>query len=145
MPAIPLPTGSYLYKEVTGADPAANTEASLTVPASKFWWLLSVRVQLVQGITQTPLPFLVLDDGTTAFYEAPGSTAAQAVSTTCTYTWAPDVQVTGQIGATPTIRSMGPLPSLLLLGPGFRIRTATQGIGANSDYGVPVAYVIEFS
>jgi hypothetical protein len=31
----------------------------------------------------------------------------------------------------------------MLLSPGWRIRTVTLGIGANSDYGVPNLFVIE--
>lgn len=143
MAAIPLPSNKFTYKRITGTDRAANTEVSETVPVGKFWWLVSFKVVCVQGATQTPLPFLTIDDGTTTFLEVPGTTTAQAVSTTATYTWASDIQLTGQIGTTPSIRSNGPLPSNLLLLPGYRIQTVTQGIGANTDYGAPSYYVVE--
>jgi hypothetical protein len=143
MPSLPLPSSLGQLKRVAGTQPGAGVEVTQTVPAGKAWWVISVTVQLVQGITQTPLPFLIVDDGTTSIGEYPGSTAAQAVSTTCTYSWSADVQVTGQIGATPTIRSTGPLPSILVLPSGYRIRTATQGIGANSAYGVPSFFICE--
>lgn len=132
-------------KLVSGADPAANAEVSIVVPAGKYWYPLAISVALVQGITQTPQPILVIDDGTTTFFEAFGSSAAQAVSTTCRYTWAPQLTLTGQVGATTNVHSTAPLPRDLVLGPGFRITTNTLGKGANSDYGVPVLYVVEIA
>lgn len=145
MAGLPLPSNSFVYKRVTGADPAANAELGDTVPAGKSWWLLSVTVALVQGATQTPQPILVIDDGATSIFESIGSSTAQAVSTTCQYTWAGDVQLTGQVGATTNVHSVAPLPQNLLLPPGYRIRTNTVGIGANSNYGAPSYFVIEFT
>jgi hypothetical protein len=126
---------------VTGLTITTTTQGS----GPKSWWLLSVTVALVQAATQTPQPILIIDDGTTSIFESFGSSAAQAVSTTCQYTWAGDVQLTGQVGATTNVHSVAPLPQNLLLGPGYRIRTSTVGIGANSNYGAPSYYVIEFS
>lgn len=143
MSARPLPSNIGVYKRVAGTDPGANTEVSDAVPAGKFWVLLAVYVQLVQGITQTPQPILQIDDGTNVLFESFGSSAAQAVSTTCSYTWAPDLPLTGQVGATTNVHSTGPIPEEFLLGPGFRIKTVTVGIGANSNYGVPSYYVCE--
>jgi hypothetical protein len=145
MAGLPLPSNSFVYKRVAGTDPAANNEVSDAVPTGKTWWLLAVTVALVQGITQTPQPILVIDDGAASIFESFGSTAAQAVSTTCQYTWAGDVQLTGQVGATTNVHSVAPLPQNLVLPPGYRIRTNTIGLGANSNYGVPSYYVIEFS
>lgn len=132
------------WKPILAADPAANTEVLATVPAGKSWLLASVSVQLVQGITNTPQPILVIDDGTNVFYESFGSSAAQAVSTTCRYTWAPDSPLTGQVGVTTGVHSTAPLPQALILGPGYRVRTSTLGLAATADYGVPVLYVCEF-
>ncbi|MBI3936408.1 MAG: hypothetical protein HY323_05480 [Betaproteobacteria bacterium] len=131
-------------KQVTGTDPAANTEFSETVPAAKAWKLVAVSVALVQGATQTPQPILVIDDGADVFFESFGSSAAQAVSTTCQYTWAPGHTLSGQVGATTNVHSTGPLPEGLVLPPGFRIRSSTIGIGANSNYGAPSLYVVEY-
>ncbi len=136
---------SAVLKRVTGADPAAGSEASDAVPAGKFWWLIGYKIQCVQGITQTPLPILQIDDGATPLFESPGSSAVQAISTTTIYTWASGLVLTGQIGATPNIRSVGGLSDLLLLPAGYRVRTITPGIGANTDYGAPSIYVVEFS
>lgn len=131
-------------KVVTGANPAANAEASDAVPAGKVWELMAYRIVMVQGATQTPLPILQLDDGTTIFAESPGSTTAQAVSTTAQYTWAPGLLTTGQLGTTPDIRSTGGLPEGIPLLPGYRVRTVTPGKGANSDYGAPQMLVAEY-
>ena len=130
-----------LPQVVTGSDPAAAAEVSETVPAGEVWELHAVSVALVQGATQTPQPSLVIDDGTNVIAILPGSTAAQAVSTTCQYTWAPGLVTSGQIGATTAVRSAGALPDKLVLRPGYRIRTSTVGIGANSNYGAPILHV----
>lgn len=137
-------SGLSVWKPVLAADPAANAEVLATVPAGKSWLLMSVSVQLVQGITNTPQPILTLDDGTNVFYESFGSSAAQAVSTTCRYTWAPDSPLTGQVGATTNVHSTAPLPEGLILGPGYRVQTNTLGLAATANYGVPVLYVCEF-
>jgi hypothetical protein len=127
------------------ADPAANNEFSLTVPAGKMWEVVAVTVALVQGATQTPQPILILDDGANVLYEMFGSSAAQAVSTTCRYTWAACAALTGQIGATTNVHSVAPLPAArLILPPGYRLRSSTLGIGANTDYGVARAFGTEY-
>lgn len=128
---------------VLGSNPAANAEVSVTVPAGELWLVRAVTVALVQGITQTPLPVLRITDGTNVFFESPGSTTAQAVSTTCQYTWAPGMTLTGQIGATTGVHSVAPLLEGILLIPGSVISTVTVGLGANSDYGVPAVRVLK--
>ena len=129
---------------VTGTDPAANTEFSDTVPASQWWGLVCATVALVQGITQTPQPVLVIDDGATTLFESFGCTTAQAVSTTCRYTWGIGMPISGLIGATTNVHAEAGLPAGLVLCPGYRIRSTTVGIGANSDYGAPVYLVRKY-
>ena len=131
-------------KVVTGADPAANAEIAVTVPTGKAWKLLAVSVALVQGATQTPQPILVIDDGTTTFFEGFGSSAAQSVSTTCRYSWAAGLPLSGQVGSGSGVHATAPLPEDLVLPAGSRIQTSTLGKGANSDYGAPALYVIEY-
>lgn len=129
---------------VAGTNPAANTEITETVPAGKYWRLLAVSVSLVQGITQTPWPVLILDDGSTTLYESFSGSSAQAVSTTARHTWG--VGLTPAIaGATTNVHATGALPRDLLLGPGYRVRTATVGIGVNTDYGAPTLTVVEYT
>ncbi len=142
---------SYVQREsprslpelVSAANPSAASEFTATVPATEIWELLSVTVALVQGITQTPHPSLVIDDGTTTVAILPGSTGAQAASTTCQYTWAKGVLTSAQIGVTTGVRSVGALPEALVLLPGWRVASSTTGIGANSDYGVAILNVIK--
>lgn len=137
-------TSSAVLTVYTGTDQAANTEFSETVPAGEQWQLLSVTVSLAQGATQTPQPALVIDDGTTILYLGYGSSAAMSASTTCRYTWAPGLTLTGQIGSSTTVRSNAPLPANLILSAGFRIRSITSGIGANSDYAAPAFYIVKY-
>lgn len=149
MPLPPLLEGklkSCQVRSFTGANPAANTEVSEVVPSGKVWELLAVTITLVQGITQTPQPVLQLaDDGTTVLFESFGSSGAQAVSTTCRYSWAPGIAgPSALIGATTQVRAVAPLPVGVPLMPGYRIRTVTVGIGANSDFGAPQLLLAEY-
>jgi len=139
-----MPVASPLQR-VAGANPAAGAEISEAVPAGKHWRLVSVSVALAQGLTQTPQPILVIDDGANVVWEGFGSSAAQAASTTCQYTWAVGHALSGQVGTGTGVHSTGPLPEGLLLPAGWRVRTSTIGIGANSDYGVPSLLVVEFA
>jgi hypothetical protein len=131
--------------QINGTNVAANTEITETVTADKSWLVLAVSVSLVQGATQTPQPILVIDDGTDVIYESFGSSAVQAVSTTCRYTWAPGLTLSGQVGATTNVHSTAPLPEGFIIPAGYRIRTSTIGLGANSDYAAPSLYVVEIS
>jgi hypothetical protein len=146
---LPLPSSAWAYKRVAGTNPAAGVELGgggqgVDSPStSKWWYLLSISVSLVQGITQTPQPILIIDDGANTIYEMEGSSAAQAVSTTCQYTWAPNLPLTGQLGSAANTHSTAPLPYPMILLPSWRIRTITLGIGANTDYGAPSYYVCE--
>jgi hypothetical protein len=137
------PSNLSVGKVVTGTNPAANTEWSVTVPLGKWWLLLSVSVQLVQGATQTPQPLLTITDGVTTFFEGFGASAAQSSATTQRYNWAGDMTMT-VAGTTPNIHSTAPLPENLMLLPGYVIASTTLGIGANTDYGAPALYVIEY-
>ena len=140
-----IPSGLAEKLQVNGTNPAANAEISETVPTGKFWHLISFSVSLAQGATQTPQPILQIDDGADIIFESFGSSAAQAVSTTCRYTWAPGLPLTGQIGATTNVHSTAPLTEDLILGPGYRIKTVTLGIGAATDYAAGSLFVIEYS
>lgn len=135
-----------VVKTVVGADPAAGAEVSVTVPTDKTWLLKSMTVLLVQGLTQTPQPFLViLDASSNIVYACYGSTSAQSASTTARYMWGVDLPAPGAlIGSTPNILALAPLAQGLLLPAGYTIATTTFGIGANSNYGAPVLLVTEF-
>lgn len=129
-------------ESVSAANPAANAEFSFTVPAGETWLLLGVSVQMVQGITQTPWPSLVIDDGTNVLSQVYSGTAAQAASTTAQHTWTVGATPVSA-GASPNIFSTGGLGAGIVLPAGYRFRSVTAGLGANSDYGIPRAMVIK--
>lgn len=140
MPFIPFPSNVSVIKRVAGANPAANAEVSDAVPAGKAWFLMSVSVQLVQGATQTPFPSLTIDDGANILFQGFAGTAAVSAATTTQVTWAANLPASGAAASTATT---GPLPFGLVLLAGYRIRTSTTGIGANTDYGIPSYFVCE--
>ncbi len=130
--------------QINGTDVAADTEITETVTADKSWLVLSVSVALVQGATQTPQPILVVTDAADdVIYESFGSTTAQAVSTTCRYTWAPGLTLSGQVGATTNVHATASLPAGFIIPAGYKIKTSTIGKGANTNYGAPSLYVVE--
>lgn len=132
-------TGHLL--SVATADPAANAEFTITVTAEKFWRPLAVTVSCVQGITQTPFPALVIDDGANILFQGLGAPTAQNASVTCQYSWGNGVAaLTG--GGAATVAN-APLPDLLLPA-GYRIRSVTGGIGANTNYGPARLLVVEY-
>jgi hypothetical protein len=129
-------------RSYTASDPAAGSEASLTVPAGEKWILLGASVALVQGATQTPLGYLTIKDasGNTVAQFA-GASAATSVSTTTRYNWFSGASLTAGAGATV---NQAPLPSGVLVKGGWTISTTTTGIGANTDYGVLAVWVIAY-
>jgi hypothetical protein len=137
------PSALQVRKFVVGTDPAANAEASSTVPAGKSWDIIAYSIVNVQGGAGTSQPTLVLDDGTNIIFQQYGASAAQGVSSTQRYTWSRDLPMI-TAGTTPNIFSTAPLPDDLLLPPGGRIRTITVGLSANTDYGAPTIYVVEY-
>jgi hypothetical protein len=136
-----------IIRSFTGTNPAANTELSETVPAGKSWLLVSVSVALVQRITQTPQPILKASDPAgNVVFESFGASAAQAVSTTCRYTWfAGGPSPAALVGATTDVHAVSCLPQDCYLPEGSTITTNTIGKGANSDYGAPQILVLEYS
>lgn len=126
-------------KIVTGADPAAGAEVLVTVPAGKRWLLRSIEVQLVTDATvaNRRVRFL-FDDGTTEFCRVAAFTD-QTASQTFEYVAAP-------VGGLEYSRSgvfLVPIPPLML-GPGHRVQTSTNGIVAGDDFGAPALLVQEW-
>lgn len=128
---------------VTGANPAANAECSITVPAGERWLLLAFTVANVQGGTGTPHPKLQIDDGTNVLFQAHAGTAAQAISTTCQFSWVAGGAAIGPTGLTTAVAAQGGLPEGLVLEAGYKITTVTAGLSATTDYGVPRATVVK--
>lgn len=127
---------------VTGTDPAATAEVSVTVTAGKEWRVESVKFVLVTNATvANRLPAISIDDGTTEFWRF-RSTVAQTASLTWTYYFLASIDT--EINRSAVNEMYEPLPSGLLLGPGWRILTTTAGIQTGDNYGAPVLYVTEF-
>lgn len=136
------PAAQKNVSQPTVAGGATGITISTTTQGTnaKSWFLFGVSVQLVQGITQTPFPSLIIDDGANVLFQSFAGSAALNASVTSQYTWAPGLAAVGGAAAT---AAQGPLPSSLILPSGYRIRTSTTGIGANTDYGVPSYFVCE--
>jgi hypothetical protein len=129
-------------RSYTATDPAAGSEASLTVPTGEKWILLAASIPLVQGATQTPLPFLTVKDASgNTLAQFAGASAATSVSTTTRFNWSPGNALTAGAGATV---NTAPLPSGVVIKGGWTISTTTTGIGANTDYGVLAVWVIAY-
>src|SRR5207249_6895924 len=72
------------------ATPSSNAEiADQQTPVGAVRRLLSVSIQLVQGLTQTPLPTLRIRSSTpVTIAQIPITTTAISASSTCQLTWA---------------------------------------------------------
>jgi hypothetical protein len=124
----------------TSSNPAANTEASITVPAGSTWIILSAHLTVVQGATQTPLPSLqVADSNGTVIGLYPGASAATSASTTSTFDWFDGATLTAGAGAT---FNTARLPRGLTVKAGWVISTSTAGKGANTDLSALALHVI---
>ena len=121
-------------------NPAANTEASITVPAGSTWLITSAFITCVQGLTQTPLPSLVIKDASgNVVGSYAGASAAQSATTTSTYTWYTGAPMTSGAGAT---FNSSPLPPGIAVKAGWKIETSTAGKGANTDLSALAVHVI---
>lgn len=140
MPKYPFPSSLGTLRTIVGDNPAANTEWSVTVPPDRSYLLLGASVSLAQGITQTPQPALIVDDGTNVLGQYLGASAAQNASVTSQYSWGRDLPLSA--GAAATVNT-APFPPALVLRGGYRIRSLTTGIGANTDYGPPTLFVCD--
>jgi hypothetical protein len=121
-------------------NPAANTEASITVPTGNRWVIIAARLTVVQGATQTPLPNLEIVDSAgnvVGFY--PGASAAVTAGVTSTFDWAEGFTLTAGAGA---LTNRASIPRGLVVGPGWIVRTNTTGKGANTDLSALALHII---
>jgi hypothetical protein len=125
------------------ADPAANAEASITVPSGSTWVILAAHLTVVQGATQTPLPSLVITttaaQGSVVIGTYAGASAAMSASTTSTFDWYEGAALTAGAGATSNRAS---IPRGLSVKPGWIISTSTAGKGANTDLSVLSLHIV---
>jgi hypothetical protein len=130
------------FKTVLSTDPAANTECSITVPADKYYKLVSASVSCAQGATQTPLVALqIADDAGNVVAQFNGASAATSVSTTCRNNWFAGAVLTSGAGLTV---NQAPIPADVIIPPNYVISTATAGKGAGTDLGKLSLFVIEY-
>lgn len=140
-PNITTDTGNKAkFKTVKSTDPAANVEATITVPANTYYKVISASLGVVQGVTQTPTPALSVTDGTDIYWQQNGCSAAISVSTTTQCNWYPGGVLTAGAAAT---TNNAPMPDDLILAPGDVISTVTAGKGAATDLGKLVLRVVE--
>jgi hypothetical protein len=125
---------------LVSADPAANTECSITVPAGLVCVVLSAQLTCVQGNTQTPLVSLVVTtSGGTVVGTYAAASAATSADTTSVLNWYPGAALTAGAGAT---SNRAPIPEGLALKGGWTVTTSTAGKGANTNLGALALHII---
>ncbi len=132
--------GPGVLRRVTGADPAAGAELSVTVPTGARWRVLSLEATLVTGaaVANRRVQW-VLDDGATEYFRivvGSDQTASQTVRYTLT------MYHSGH-----TVRILVMVEPLLIVGlipAGHRLRTVTNLIAAADDWGAPELLVEEW-
>lgn len=131
-------------KVVTGTDPGAGVEWSLTCPTGKFWIVQSVIVTLVADATAVNRDcYIICDTGGGSPVEfcrvnSPGSVTS---GTTGVLSWFEGGVAGGGLGTGAAL--VRALPFGLVIPPGGRMRSSTVNIQAADNYGAPVAQVIE--
>jgi hypothetical protein len=129
-------------KIITGTDPGAGAEISVTVPTGKFWQLLSATFSLVTSATvANRRPSLTLDDGTNVFWRWRTGVDI-AASLTRAYFF--ESELNAEVDRIAVDSSLYEPLAPRLLGQGYRIRTSTTAIQAGDDYGAPLLYVVEY-
>jgi len=133
--------GPGLIRRVTGTDPAAGNEISETVPTNARWRLLAMRIRLATTLpAATRRVHLILDDGVHIFAKIKCyQTQAENVTRSYTFISGLGYEDTSAVG-----EAMATLPVVILLDQGYRIRTATDNLGADDDYSAPILLVEEW-
>jgi len=134
----PGPAGGHgALRSILTADPAAGSEiATTSVPTGAIWRLESFSAQLVQGITQTPLPTLrIRSGGVTVSAQIPITTTAIGASSTAQLTWMRGAVQSSFTTVVGDEFHTAPAPAFYLIA-GDAIDTVTDGIGANTNYGI---------
>ncbi len=132
--------GQGVIRAVTGTNPAAGANFSVTVPTGARWRLQSLDVSMVtSGTAANREMVLVIDDGTTILARVPQGTA-QIASLTRTYSYY-------ESASRNTIAQAGnfdaALPPIVLLA-GSRIMSAVTNIEVDDDIGAPTLLVEEW-
>lgn len=129
------------FTTILSTDPAANVECSITVPADKYYKLISASVTCAQGATQTPLVALQIADASgNVVARFNSASAATSVSTTCVNNWFPGAVLTAGAALT---TNQAPIPADVIIPPGYVVSTVTAGKGAATDLGKLALFVAE--
>jgi hypothetical protein len=134
---------SILYRRtkiIQSTNPIAGAEFSLTVPDRRIWKPLALSAVLVTDATIiNRRPSLVFDNGTDIFARIAAGTV-NSESGTYRWSW---IRGTTAMEDNEGKVSVCPLPSDLIMLPGYRIRSLTNGIQAGDDWGVATLLVVE--
>ena len=142
----PGPAGGHgNLRSIGSNDPAAaNDITPITCPTGALWRIQSLTVQLVQGITQTPLPTLRLRDPTPVTIDQVPITPIQiGASSTAQLTWYRGAVQTSFVAVVGDEFHTAPFPNVDLEA-GGSVGIVTDGIGANTDYGIAVLRLEEW-
>lgn len=129
--------GPGSIQSITGTDPAAGVEISVTVPANTIWSVRSISAALVTDANAASRRTrATLDDGTTVFHRV-STGVDHTASLTVQYSWAPaGAAAIGVVAVTDATVNV-PLPIPTVLWPGHKFVTVTGAIVAGDNWGAP--------
>lgn len=114
------------------SNPGAGAEATVTVPAGKWWRVYAIHLKLVTSATvANRIARLIFDNGTNPIYKASNDLAHAATQTTeYSFTRASTADAAQ---AAASVARVYPIPDLVLA-PGYRVRTVTDAIQVGDQY-----------
>lgn len=137
-PLVPM-QGRGKSKAILGADPAANVEATITVPDGQYWILKSVRGTLVTDANAaTRAAVLTITHRNGEIIQCPAA-GTQVASLTNKYNWFAGAAA---INDATGLQKSQPLPLDLMLPPGSTIDTATTNRQVTDNWG-PLSALVE--
>lgn len=130
-----------LVRSVAGTDPAAGIEVSETVPTGARWRLFALRAELITSVVvANRRPHVVIDDGVNTLFDVSVPNTVPA-SSTREYSFVAGYPITQDLGFNEVTV---PLPALLDLMAGYRIRTRTEGLDVGDNWNTVRLYVMEW-
>jgi len=118
---------------VTTGNPAAGADYTITVPAGKYWRIVSHTAQLVTDANVAARNYkFIIDDGTTPVFETGGSGTGQAATSTCQYTVSPLAVMEAVSPASAVFKNFA-IPEMVLA-PGWRLRVLTGAIQVGDQW-----------
>lgn len=129
------------FATVKSANPAAGTEAALTIPAGQLWRILAAHIQLATDATVVNRSIRLALNISGGQKWIAFNVQAQTASTTYTHHFAHYGYANGEVSGAEMIYS---LPQNIWLTPGSTIATDTLNLQAGDDYGIMVLIVEKF-